>query len=86
MGEQYIAMRIGKHYLAVQTCDTGYDYTIYDSAYRLLDGGQIDAPYIILIDKICSEIIAAHTLADTIPEIVDYEELMDRVRRAEYGN
>lgn len=85
MGEQYIAMRIGQRYLAVQTCDTGYDYTIYDSAYRLLEGGQIGAPYI-LIDKICSEIIAAHTLADTIPEIVDYEELMDRVRRAEYGN
>ena len=42
--------------------------------------------YVLIIDKICSEIIAAHTLADTIPAIVDYEELMDRVRRAEYGN
>ena len=32
-------------YLHVQTCDTGWDYTLYDAATRKqLDGGQMDAP------------------------------------------
>ena len=32
-------------YLHVQTCDTGWDYTLYDVATRKqLDGGQLDAP------------------------------------------
>ena len=32
-------------YLHVQSCDTGWDYTLYDAATRkLLDGGQLDAP------------------------------------------
>ena len=32
-------------YLHVQSCDTGWDYTLYDAATRKqLDGGQMDAP------------------------------------------
>ena len=32
-------------YLHVQTCDTGWDYTLYDVAtMKQLDGGQLDAP------------------------------------------
>ena len=32
-------------YLHVQTCDTGWDYTLHDAATRKqLDGGQLDAP------------------------------------------
>ena len=32
-------------YLHVQTCDIGWDYTLYDAATRKqLDGGQLDAP------------------------------------------
>ena len=32
-------------YLHVQTCDTGWDYTLYDAPTRKqLDGGQLDAP------------------------------------------
>lgn len=32
-------------YLHVQSCDTGWDYTLYDAATRKqLDGGQLDAP------------------------------------------
>ncbi len=35
----------GATYLHVQTCDTGWDYTLYDAATRKqLDGGQLDAP------------------------------------------
>ncbi|MBM6916803.1 DUF4316 domain-containing protein [Gemmiger formicilis] len=44
-------------YLHVQSCDTGWDYTLYDAATRKqLDGGQLDAPELSLSTaalKIC---------------------------------
>ena len=39
------AWKVGEtYYLAIQTCDSGYDYTLYDANYREIDGGQIDNP------------------------------------------
>ena len=44
-------------YLHVQSCDTGWDYTLYDAAtMKQLDGGQMDAPELSLSTaalKIC---------------------------------
>ena len=44
-------------YLHVQSCDTGWDYTLYDAAtMKHLDGGQLDAPELSLSTaalKIC---------------------------------
>ena len=44
-------------YLHVQSCDTGWDYTLYDAAtMKQLDGGQLDAPELSLSSaalKIC---------------------------------
>ena len=44
-------------YLHVQSCDTGWDYTLYDAAtMKQLDGGQLDAPELSLFTaalKIC---------------------------------
>ena len=34
----------GKGYLAIQSCEDGWDYTIYHSDYSVMDGGQLDAP------------------------------------------
>ncbi|MBE6926930.1 MAG: hypothetical protein E7467_00325 [Ruminococcaceae bacterium] len=76
MKKEYIAWQIGDTYLAVQTCDTGYDYTIYDAAYRILDGGQIDNPYK-TIDAICAEIIEANGFLCGTPSEIDYNSLMD---------
>ena len=36
--------------LFIQTCDSGYDYTLYDPDNRALDGGQLDAPGLTLPD------------------------------------
>ncbi|MFR3218172.1 MAG: LPD16 domain-containing protein [Ruthenibacterium lactatiformans] len=33
-----------REYLALQTTDSGYDYTIYSQQFKLMDGGQLDAP------------------------------------------
>ena len=44
-------------YLHIQTTDDGYDYTLYDKdSMRLLDGGQLDEPHILISTaalKIC---------------------------------
>lgn len=37
-------MHGGSLYLAVQTCDSGYDYTFFNDAFEELDGGQLDNP------------------------------------------
>ncbi len=34
----------GKGYLAIQSCEDGWDYTFYHSDYSVMDGGQLDAP------------------------------------------
>ena len=34
----------GKGYLAIQSCEDGWDYTLYHSDYSVMDGGQLDAP------------------------------------------
>ena len=36
--------------LFIQTCDSGYDYTLYDADNKALDGGQLDAPGLTLSD------------------------------------
>lgn len=36
--------------LFIQTCDSGYDYTLYDPNNKALDGGQLDAPGLTLPD------------------------------------
>ena len=33
-------------FLAIQTCEDGYDYTLYHKDFTEIDGGQIDNPEI----------------------------------------
>jgi len=40
----------GKGYLAIQSCEDGWDYTLYHSDYSVMDGGQLDAPGLTLPD------------------------------------
>lgn len=39
-----IAYKVGEFYLYVQSCEAGYDYTLYDSNYKVVDGGVYDDP------------------------------------------
>lgn len=43
-GQQSALFQVGESaYILIQTCDDGWDYTIYDKlTLRLLDGGQLD--------------------------------------------
>ena len=49
----------GKGYLAIQSTDEGWDYTIYHSDYSVLDGGQINAPEL-TIQEVREQILEAH--------------------------
>lgn len=42
--EKAIAINDNEAYLAVQTCDSGYDYTFFNRDFILIDGGQYDDP------------------------------------------
>ena len=41
----------GKGYLAIQSCEDGWDYTLYHSDYSVMDGGQLDAPELTIEPK-----------------------------------
>ena len=66
-------------YLYVQTSDNGYDYTLYDSNMKDLDGGQLDNPDLSMTAA-RDEILALHELhpsaIESIP-IEDFEQLRD---------
>lgn len=43
-GVEEMAVAIADLYVSIQTCEEGYDYSIYDKNYKLLDGGVYDNP------------------------------------------
>ncbi|MCD8013467.1 MAG: hypothetical protein LUG99_09880 [Lachnospiraceae bacterium] len=43
--------RLGSsHYLTLQMCDDGWDYTLYDKNFREVDGGQLDNPEMSMLE------------------------------------
>ncbi len=75
--EEELALQVGDKYLAIQKCDEGYDYTIYDSNLHGLDGGVIDnkeAPIAI----VATDILVAEGLTDVKPvKQVDFDKLQE---------
>ena len=47
---QYLWKVGDSHYLTLQTCDDGWDYTIYDKYFNEYDGGQLDMPELSLTE------------------------------------
>ena len=66
-------------YLYVQTSDNGYDYTLYDSNMKDLDGGQLDNPDLSMTAA-RDEILALHELHPSAIETIsidDFEQLQE---------
>lgn len=78
--EQEAAYRLDDGtYLYVQTSDNGYDYTLYDSNMKNLDGGQLDNPDLSMTAS-RDEILALHELHPSAIEsisIEDFEQLQE---------
>ena len=78
--EQEAAYRLDDGtYLYVQTSDNGYDYTLYDSNMKDLDGGQLDNPDLSMTAA-RDEILALHELHPSAIETIsidDFEQLQE---------
>lgn len=67
------------NYLYIQTCETGYDYTLYQPDFTDLDGGQLDNLEI-SIEKARDEILKMHELSGQgLEEILidDFEKMQE---------
>ena len=67
------------NYLYIQTCETGYDYTLYQPDFTELDGGQFDNPEI-SIEKAHDEILKMHELSGqgtTEISVDDFEKMQE---------
>ena len=72
----------GKGYLAIQSCEDGWDYTICHSDYSVMDGGQLDAPEL-TIQEAREQILEAHHMEKGRRLLQDYDAVMDKVAEGE---
>ena len=72
----------GKGYLAIQSCEDGWDYTLYHSDYSVMDGGQLDAPEL-TIQEAREQILEAHHMEKGRRLLQDYDAVMNKVAEAE---
>lgn len=80
-GQREVAYAFGEMFLSIQECDEGYDYSIYDKEYKLLDGGIYE-------NQTCTIWEAAKDILDEDKgkdlgdvQFVDYEELEEKTER-----
>lgn len=80
--EAAISIDGGSLYLAVQTCDSGYDYTFFNQEFEELDGGQLDNPEFSMAQAIY-ELLSDEGWEQDKLEAMDYDTLMERAEAAE---
>ena len=74
----------GKGYLAIQSCEDGWDYTIYHSDYSMMDGGQLDAPEL-TIQEAREQILEAHHMEKGRRLLQDYDAQILEAHHMEKG-
>lgn len=80
------AWKVGKdRFLAIQTCEDGYDYTLFDDKLIEIDGGQLDNPDMSM-KEIRTEILEDFKLDKRDLVETDYDELMERAVELEIQN
>ena len=74
-----VAYAVGDKYIAVQTSEEGYDYSLYDHEYALIDGGLLENP------DITTEAAAKEIITDLYGDIdleeVSYDALIEWVEK-----
>lgn len=81
MGEE-AAWKVGKdRILAVQTCEDGYDYTLFDENYNDIDGGQIDNPDMTMLE-VRRDILESYGLEYKELRAMVYEDVMEQALQA----
>ena len=82
MGDEAV-WQVGRdRYLVLQTCEDGYDYTLFDRDFREIDGGQLDNPEFSMLEA-RTEILEDFGLQMRELRAEVYEEIMEKVEAAE---
>lgn len=77
MGDE-AAWKVGRdRILAVQTCEDGYGYTLYDENYNEIDGGQLDNPEMSMIEA-RQDILESFDLEQRELRVVIYDDVMEQ--------
>ncbi len=77
MGDE-AAWKVGRdRILTVQTCEDGYDYTLFDENYNEIDGGQVDNPDMSMIE-VRQDILESFQLAHRELRAMVYEDVMEQ--------
>ena len=69
------------HYLIMQECDDGWDYTLYTLDYREVDGGQLDMPEL-SIEEACIAVLEDLQYIQNRRIPVESEDVLDCVDTA----
>ena len=69
-------------YIAIQSCEDGWDYTLYHGDFSVMDGGQIDAPEL-TIQEVREGILEMHHMERGRRLVQDYDAVMEKAAEAE---
>jgi hypothetical protein len=83
VNDSQMAWKVGRdNYLIMQTCDDGWDYTLYDKDFKEVDGGQLDMPELSM-EEARREILNDFDLGKKDLVVADYEEVVERAEAVE---
>ena len=69
-------------YLAIRTCDSGYDYTFFNQDFQELDGGQLDNSEFSM-SRAIYELLSDERLQEAKLEAINYTFLVEQAEAAE---
>ena len=80
---EQMAFSIKDKFVSIQTCTEGYDYSVFDADYKLIDGGVYDNPDISIYAAL-KDMLEDFGLSEQDKRIpVDYDELMEKTEAVE---
>ncbi|MBB2181832.1 DUF4316 domain-containing protein [Lachnospiraceae bacterium MD1] len=80
---EQMAFSIKDKFVSIQTCTEGYDYSVFDADYKLIDGGVYDNPDISIYAAL-KDVLEDFGLSEQDKRIpVDYDELMEKTEAVE---
>jgi len=82
--QQGYILNNGQYFFAIQTCEDGYDYTIYYDDLSEYDGGQLDMPELSMSQAI-QDILDDFGLSKLSRERCDYGQLDEAVYAAQFS-
>ena len=66
-----------REYLALQRTDSGFDYTIYSKNFKLMDGGQLDAPELTM-KQAREQILEMHGMVRRNRRAIPFDQILEK--------